>query len=584
MPADAYYNPTGEEVLIIGWRPVDLGPRVIEVEHDAFRLSAGLRGEVGKWSWESALVYSEAEDKDTEGNRQAKSLFTTQIAVDGPDALNPLAGPGGNSQAALDGIRISATDVRTSDVTLWDLRLNRAELFSAPGGPAGFATCLEWRRDSYHDDRDPRLDGSQPFDNGAIFDESDVIGVSATFDSKASRNTASVFAELYIPIVGESNANQLIRAMDVQLAARYENTNDFGDTTTPKVSMRIELPGGFAVRGSFSEGFRAPNLPQMNQGTIVRRIDGIEDPLREDVTNLPIDTGDTYRVTTRIANDDLRPEDTETTMFGIVLAPKSGPLAGLTVTADWFNIRQEGVVGILSPSDALDLDVLLRSQGSFNPNVERAPLTAADQAAFDAWNLANPDDQRTPVGVATNISNQYMNLDPRELEGMDASIEYVTSDTRAGRFTFRVDGTKITSFDQLGLATSDLLRRNGNPEWRSTATIAWRRNNLSASATMRYVGSVYDSSLYATGSDINGTYNEALNRTYWDVEAWRTYNLALSYDFSGNSGATEGLSATLGVRNLTDEAAPFADESYGYLSRLHNTYGRVIWGQLTYEF
>ena len=254
------------------------------------------------------------------------------------------------------------------------------------------------------------------------------------------------------------------------------------------------------------------------------------------------------------------------------------------MTADWFNLRQDGVVGILSPSDALDLDVLLRSQGSFNPDVERAPLTAADQAAFDAWNEANPDDQRTPVGVATNIRNQYMNLDPRELEGMDASIEYITSDTRAGRFSFRVDGTKITSFDQLGLATSDLLRRNGNPEWRSTATVGWRRNNLNVSATMRYVGSVYDSSLYATGSDINGTYNEALNRTYWDVEAWRTYNLALNYDFSGDSGATEGLSVTLGVRNLTDEAAPFADESYGYLSRLHNTYGRVIWGQLTYEF
>ncbi len=41
---------------------------------------------------------------------------------------------------------------------------------------------------------------------------------------------------------------------------------------------------------------------------------------------------------------------------------------------------------------------------------------------------------------------------------------------------------------------------------------------------------------------------------------------------------------TAGVRNLTDEEAPFADESYGYFSRLHNTYGRVLWGQLTYEF
>ena len=584
MPSDAFYNPTGEDVLILGWRPIDLGPRVIDVEHDAYRITGGLRGEIGNWSWESALIYSEAEDTDTEGNRQAKSLFTDQIMVNGPDALNPLAGPGGNTQAALDGIRISATDVRTSDITLWDLRFNREELFSAPGGAVGLSTGVEWRRDSYHDDRDARLDGSDPFDNGAIFDESDIIGVSATFDSKASRNTTSVFGELFIPLVGAANEGSFTKALEVQLAARYEDTSDFGDTLKPKVALRWELPGGFALRGSYTEGFRAPNLPQMNQGTIVRRIDGIEDPLRADVTGLPIDTGDTYRVTTRIANDDLKPEDTETTMFGFVYSPNDGPMVGFRATADWFSIKQDGVVGILDPSDALDLDLILREQGSFNPNVERAPVTAQDQAFFDAWNAANPDDQRTAVGVATNISNQYQNLEPREVEGWDASLEYQTRETAAGEFRFRVDATKITNFEQLGVATEDLLRRNGNPEWRSTASINWRRNDFNVNVTMRYVGSVYDSSLWASGSDISGTYDPALDRTYWDVDSWTTYNLALNYSFAESQGWAQGLILTAGVRNLTDEDAPFADESFGYFTRLHNTYGRVVWGQLTYEF
>lgn len=582
MPAGAFHNPTGEDVLILGWRPIDLGPRVIEVEHDSIRLVGGLRGEFGNWSWESALVYSEAEDTDTEGNRQAKSLFTDQISVNGPDALNPLAGPGGNTQAALDGIRISATDVRTSDITLADFRMNHDDLFGAPGGPVGFATGAEWRRDSYHDNRDPRLDGSDPFDNGAIFDESDIVGVSATFDSKASRDTAAVFAELFIPLVGAANAGAFTKALEVQLAARYEHTSDFGDTLKPKVALRWELPLGLSFRGSYTEGFRAPNLPQMNQGTIVRRIDGIEDPLRSEVTGLPIDTGDTYRVTTREANDDLEPEDTETTMLGIVWAPKEGAASGFRITADWFTIKQEGVVGIMSPDDALDLDVILREQGSFNPDVERAPVNAQDQAFFDAWNAANPGDQRTAVGVATNITNQYMNLDPREVEGFDASFEYTTPDTRIGEFRFRVDGTKITKFEQQGLARTDLLRRNGNPEWRSTASINWYRNSLNVNLTMRYVGSVYDSSLWASGSDISGTFDPALNRTYWDVDSWTTFNMALSYDFSRGSGT--GLTLTAGVRNLTDEDAPFADESFGYFTRLHNTYGRVVWGQLTYNF
>lgn len=584
VPAAAFYNTTGQDALITRWRPTDLGPRIIEVEQDTFRILGGIRGDFDKWSWESALMYSEAEATDVEKNRQAKSLFINQLMVAGPDAINPFVGPGGNTQAALDGIRVSYKDVRTSDITLLDYRLNRADLFQAPGGAVGFATGIEWRRDTYDDNRDPRLDGSQPFVDGPIFDESDIIGMSATFDSNASRNTTSLFGELFIPLVSEANANAFTKALEIQLALRYEDTNDFGDTTKPKIFIRWETAGGFALRGSYSEGFRAPNLPQMNQGTIVRRSDGIADPLREVVTGLPIDTGDTYRRTTRTANSNLGPEDTETITYGFVYAPYDGPLAGLTITADWFAIKQDDVVGILSPEDTLDLDLLLRSQGSFNPLVERAAITAADTAAFDAWNLANPGDLRTAVGVATNISNQYLNLDPRELRGWDVSLEYLTQESEAGEFSFRVTGTKITEFEQQGLATTDLLRRNGNPEWRMSARVNWRFNNFNANLTMRYVDDVYDSSLNATGTGNSGTYISALNRTYWDVDSWTVYNLALNYDFVDSSGWAQGLSLTAGVRNLTDEEAPFADEGFGYLSGLHNSYGRVVWGQLTFGF
>jgi len=590
VPSDSFHNPTGEDVLILGWRPVDLGPRVIDVDQDEFRLLGGLRGTWGAWNWESALMHSEAEASDTEGNRQAKSLFTAQLAVNGPDALNPFAVPGGNTQAALDGIRVSATDVRTSRLTMWDMRLNRADLFSLPGGEAGLAAGVEWRREYYKDDRDPRLDGSQPFDNGAIFDESDLIGVSATFDSSADRDTASAYAELFLPFVGDSNAMTLVHALEMQLAVRYENPSDFEDKTVPKISLRWAPFSALSLRASYTEGFRAPNLPQMNQGTIIRRIDGIEDPLRADVTGRPVDTGDTYRVTTRVANPNLEPEDTETTMYGFVISPEDGPLAGLRISWDYFNIKQEGVVGLFEPEDSLALDALLRAQGSFNPDVERASVTAADQAAFDAWNQANPDDQRTPVGVATNIVNQYLNLDPREVSGWDASIRYTTADTSAGLFSFGVEATKLTQFDQMflddtaGDLTQDLIGRNGNPEWRATATLGWLFRNFSANLSMRYVGEVYDTSLTDAGSDLSGWYDELTDTTYWLVEDWTVYNLGLAYSFADAQGWAQGLTLNAGVRNLTNEKPPFADESFGYFSGLHNSYGRVTWAQLTYAF
>ena len=46
------------------------------------------------------------------------------------------------------------------------------------------------------------------------------------------------------------------------LAGRYEHFSDFGDTVNGKLALRYEFVPGLAVRGSISNGFRAPSLHQ----------------------------------------------------------------------------------------------------------------------------------------------------------------------------------------------------------------------------------------------------------------------------------------------------------------------------------
>ena len=586
VPEESYYNPFDQDALILAWRPIDLGPRIIETEGETWSATAGLRGSWTNWDWEAGVVYSEAEAIDTERNRQAKSLFTDQLMVDGPDALNPFVGPGGNTQAALDGIRISTTDVRTSELALADFRVSRGNLFQTFGNDVGAAFGGEWRREKYHDDRDPRLDGSMPFTNGAIFDESDVIGMSATSDSGASRDTWSAFAELYMPLVGEANRKDMIHAFEIQLAARYEHPSDFDDTLKPKIGFRWELFEGLSFRGSYTQGFKAPNLPQMNQGDITRRIDGIEDPMRADITGKAVDEGLTYRVTTRLGNPDLEPTESETTLVGFMFSPAwAGDwLSGFRFGVDWWKITQEGLVGIVDEEDQLALDQFLRETGAgFNPNVVRAAITPGDQLAFDQWNAQNPNDQRVAVGEATNIIAQYENLEPRDVKGWDASLVYATPDTKAGQFTYSWLVTRITDFEQKGLVPSDRLRRNGNPEWRYTMSLDWRLGGLFANASMRYVGDAYDTSLTQSAS-IEGPGTIVNGTKYWKVESWRVYNLTLGYDFSALDNRASGIILTGGIRNLTNEEPPFADESFGYFTRLHNTYGRVYWARIGYQF
>jgi iron complex outermembrane receptor protein len=287
-----------------------------------------------------------------------------------------------------------------------------------------------------------------------------------------------------------------------------------------------------------------------------------------------------------LGNPDLEPQDSETWLVGFTFSPTwAGDwTSGLRISADWWRINLEGVVGLIDEEQQLALDQLLRETGAgFNPNVVRAEITPGDQAAFDAWNAANPGDQRIPVGEAIDIIGQYQNLDTREVEGWDGSLVYAMPETRAGQFTFRTDVTKITRFVQEGLANPDLLRRNGNPETRYTVALDWNFRGFRANGTMRYVSEVYDTSLTQSAS-IVGPGIVIGNTKYWQVDDWTVYNVSLSYDFAELSESTRGLLVSAGIRNLTNEEPPFADESFGYFTRLHNTYGRVYWAQVGYRF
>lgn len=46
-------------------------------------------------------------------------------------------------------------------------------------------------------------------------------------------------------------------------AVRYEDYSDFGNTTTGKLSLRYDFSDAFALRGTFSTGFRAPGVQQL---------------------------------------------------------------------------------------------------------------------------------------------------------------------------------------------------------------------------------------------------------------------------------------------------------------------------------
>lgn len=575
VAADAYYNPFGEEVTVRRYRPVDAGYRNINVKDYSYRLLTGLRGYYDDWDWESAVLYSKANTLDST-NRISTTLFqqavnstdaaTAYDIFNGGDVNNITAGDATpNAQSVIDSFQIQVERESETELALWDFKVSTSDLFEMPAGEVGFAAGIEYRYESFFDVRSDFLNGNSPFvdlvggstNSGA----SVVLGSSPTPDASGSRNVFSAYTELAVPLATDL---PLMERLDMQLAARYERFSDVGSVLKPKVAMAWKVNEQVQIRSSYAEGFRAPGLPQVVAENI-SRVNTRSDPVfgvRQGVLEL------------RNGSDSLKPEESENFSYGIVYEPTKE----LTFTLDWWNIKQQGVVGLLNSQTHILYDALLRSQGSSNPVVTR------DES-----------------GEILSIRNDYTNLLPREVQGFDFSISYDLP-TSVGDFKFKLNGANLRKFEQ-GVdditaqvlaaqaagneaimydgeqvtlsGTGDLIRQNGRPEWRGNASIGWSMEQWSAGVKYKYVSDFEDTSLDYT--DDNG------EQVVYVVDSFSTIDAYVRYRFE-SAGWFDKTTVTLGVHNIEDKAPPFADNTFGYNSAVHSAKGRYLYMNLNMKF
>ena len=572
ISADAAHNPFGEELTLRSYRPIDTGNRLIEVDDSSFRVLAGLKGFKGNWDWETAILHSEAKTEDLARNRVRASAFQAAINnTDPSNAYNPFNGADidnpntadstQNAQSVMNQFLVDISRDSETALTLLDFKMSNNAIWDMPAGPVGIALGVEYRRESFTDDRDSLLDGSNPFIDqitGDVLSGSDVLGSSPTPDSDGSRNVASAYAEFLIPLAdGEAWADYI----EMQIAARYENFSNVGDALKPKVALSWQVNEWLGFRASYSEGFRAPGLPQLFSEGVARSNTSFDPVVGESYGILDIRSG----------SKDLEPEDDENTSFGIILQPTPN----LTLTADWWQIEQEGVIGILPAQTHLLYDSLLRSEGSFNPAVIRDPVD----------------------NEVIQVNNVYLNLNPRSISGLDFSVAY-DLDTDFGDWNFSINAAKLTKFDQEADSISaaiiaaqaagnpatpdtivvagagDLLQQNGRPEWRSRAAIRWKHKQWGAGVSYRYVSDFFDTSTTAT---VDGEVRLLPIDSYATVDAYADYRIGGDNFFSSSR-------IRLGVRNLNDEEPPLADESFGYFSSVHSNRGRYFYLSYKLEF
>jgi iron complex outermembrane recepter protein len=621
IPASNYWNPFGPvgspnrlpglnipaaglPLTIRNYVFTDFGPRLINVKNDQYRVLGGLRGELGTWGWESAILYNEANVRDWQ-EHASSSLTQQALSLSTPAAYNPFAGGDpvwwsnpqptpANSPEVARSFLINAVRENNAKLTLWDLKLSQAELFDLPAGPVGLAGGVELRREQYVDDRDPRQDTSVTYTDRVtgILYGSDLMGHSPSLDVKGSRNVASAFIEFAVPVISQDQAVPFVQALDLQFAGRYEDYNDVGSVAKPKVAMSWDVVDGLRLRSSWSQGFKAPNLDVLNQ-QVLERLIGRRDNVRCEadlragrITNFSQCTASYGVPSQRAGNPNLKPEESESLSYGLVFEPQFLPagFGSLTFTLDRWEIEQSGIVGVMDDQTAINLDYLLRLQGGSNPNVVRRAPTPADVLAYEGTGL-------TPAGEVLYVDAAFTNLLPLLVSGLDMGAVYQTDLGRFGSLDLNINATKLMDFyqdaDEVRLTllkarqdgvinpgvpvtgATDLIGANGNPEWKWTVSATWEMEQWQVGFMTQYIDSVIQDAVLDA------------NLNPWVVDSLQTYNLYGQYTFDGLIG--DGTTTLkVGARNLTDEDPPLAQG--GYLGNIHQPVGRYVYAGVRHSF
>jgi iron complex outermembrane receptor protein len=222
LPSKAnYIDPTTGDTVYpypFGFSPLEAN------DEDDFQTNLGIKGAAGAWNWDLSTGYGADND-------QQSTLNTYNT---GYSSLNNVPSP----TNIYDG-RLRATQWTTTADINRDVDIGWA-------GPLNVAFGAEYRRETFS------IAAGAPIsylDGGA----SGFPGFTPSDAGSHGRNNEAVYLDF---------AAKPIDKLRIDAAVRSEHYSDFGNATVGKLTGRYDFSPEIAVRGTISNGFRAPTLAE----------------------------------------------------------------------------------------------------------------------------------------------------------------------------------------------------------------------------------------------------------------------------------------------------------------------------------
>jgi len=576
----------------MGRRNVEGGGRQSEFRNTSFRSLIGVKGDIGKWSYDvyaiaAKVIYSQTENNYFLAPRIVKAMdvvnvggvATCRSVVDGSD---PACVPyniwtlGGVTPAALNylqapGFRKGSTTLDMQGATLsTDLSEYGIKLPGAKSG-VGVVFGFENRKEALSLATDPATTAGELSGSGG-----------PTAGLTGSYRVQDYFTEVRVPIL---EGMPLAEQLTLNGSYRKSSYNTGIDTNTYGVGMDWAPTKMFKLRGSFQSAARAPNLIELFTAQGSSLYDLNSDPCSTGTTftaaqcartgltgalagfyNTDLDSPAGQYNSLIGGNPKLKAESSESVTFGIVVQP----LKDLTFSVDYFDIKVTDTIGGISPSTTID-------QCLKTGDAKYCSLITRDRAGT-LWLL--PQSQV----VATN-----QNIGGTSTKGFDFAFGYSLPLGGMGSLGLTGTGTLLKTLvaeEIKGLGTYDCVGLYGldkcgspNPEWRHKIRGTWATPwNVDLALTWRYMSQVEISE----SSDqplLKGSF-APVNKTL----AAQNY-----IDIAGSWAATKGLTLGFGVNNLFDKNPPVVVVGTGQgngntFPGVYDALGRKVFLNGTFKF
>jgi iron complex outermembrane recepter protein len=547
LAANHPQNPYGVPVRV-RYSAFDAGPSKRSADNEFSRVVVGLKGAALGWDFDTAYVHSQSALDLNYSNML--NLPVMRAALSDPTSKYfpyYLGAQAGKNPASLYAAMVTdAASHSTTKLDIVDFKASR-ELMQLPGGALGVAVGAEHRREKLDN---PSLTGTE---NGTI----NASYVAAKGDEKIS----AVFVELAAPV---------LKTVELSAAIRYDKYNHFS-STTPKFGAKWTPAKTFALRGTYSEGFRAPGAAESNPASQSTGNASVADPVRCP-NGKPAAGGATQSdcqttlASVKVGNPNLSPEKSKGYTLGLVW----DPLSNTSLSIDGWKIKRTDEINPLTYEEAAALPNALRADNNLVVNGVVIPNS----------------------GTLLLATSPYHNSSFTEIKGVDLDVKQKFRLGDYGRATAGLTWTHIASWVRAESATKrlqyagthgncDTSNCAGTPKDKISFVAGWDKDAWNVTATANYRADMKNVK-FDGGKCAVAFADGSPAPTGCRLPSFTTIDLSARYNF------TKQLQMFGSISNLFDKIAPLDPLTYGGMSfnpmDASGAIGRYFKAGLRYQF